>query len=82
VWDPVNKSTWGMSFVPLIKMEYLIAYLDADYQTTIIARNSRDYVWLMSRKPIMEQGVSVRWSSMLASVESVVLLACNPQPYA
>jgi apolipoprotein D and lipocalin family protein len=26
-------------------------HLDADYQTTIIARNARDYVWLMSRNP-------------------------------
>ena len=51
VRDPVNKSTWGMQFIWPIKAEFLIAHLDADYSQTIIARNARDYVWIMARTP-------------------------------
>lgn len=53
VQDPLNRSTWGMRFVWPIKAEYLIADLDADYRTTIIARNARDYVWIMARTPTL-----------------------------
>lgn len=46
-----GNAVWGMQFIWPIKAEYIIAHLDADYQTTIIARNKRDYVWLMARQP-------------------------------
>jgi apolipoprotein D and lipocalin family protein len=42
-----------MQFIWPIKAEYRIVYLDPEYKTTIIARNARDYVWLMSRNPSM-----------------------------
>jgi len=46
-----NNAIWGMQFLWPIKADFRIAYLDADYQQTIIARNARDYVWLMARTP-------------------------------
>lgn len=46
-----GNAEWKMQFIWPFKAEYLIAYLDADYQQTIVARNKRDYVWLMARKP-------------------------------
>lgn len=46
-----NNAVWGMQFVWPIKSEYIIAHVDADYATTIVARNSRDYVWIMARTP-------------------------------
>lgn len=49
-----GNAIWGMQFIWPIKAEYRIAHLDANYQTTIIARNARDYVWLMARKPAMD----------------------------
>jgi len=48
-----GNAIWGMQFIWPIKAEYRIVYLDENYQTTIIARNARDYVWLMSRNPNM-----------------------------
>jgi apolipoprotein D and lipocalin family protein len=48
-----GNAVWGMQFVWPIKAEYRIVYLDEAYQTTIIARNARDYVWLMSRQAQM-----------------------------
>jgi apolipoprotein D and lipocalin family protein len=51
VRDPVHRSTWGMQFVWPVKAEFLISHLDAGYTQTIIARNARDYVWIMARTP-------------------------------
>lgn len=45
---------WGMQFIWPIKADYRIVYLDADYQHTIVGRNKRDFLWIMSR----EQSVS------------------------
>lgn len=46
-----GNALWGMQFIWPIKAEFRIAYLDENYQTTIIARNALDYVWLMARTP-------------------------------
>ncbi|MEY3774816.1 MAG: Outer rane lipoprotein Blc [Verrucomicrobiota bacterium] len=51
VRDPESNATWGMQFIWPFKAEFLIAYLDEDYTQTIIARNARDYVWIMARTP-------------------------------
>ena len=51
----VNKESgnglWGMQFIWPFKADFRIAYLDDHYQRTIIARNARDYVWIMARTP-------------------------------
>jgi apolipoprotein D and lipocalin family protein len=46
-----GNALWGMQFIWPIKAEYRIVYLDLQYQRTIIARNARDYVWIMARTP-------------------------------
>ncbi len=46
-----SNATWAMQFVWPLKAEYLIAYVDPYYSETIIARNKRDYVWIMARTP-------------------------------
>lgn len=46
-----GNALWGMQFIWPIKAEYRIAYLDDNYQQTVIARNARDYVWIMARTP-------------------------------
>lgn len=48
-----GNALWGMQFIWPIKAEYRIAYLAPDYSSTIIARNSRDYVWIMARSPVL-----------------------------
>jgi len=50
-----HNAVWGMQFIWPIQAEYLIAYLDKDYQQTIVARNARDYVWLMARTPTISE---------------------------
>ena len=46
-----SNANWGMRVLWPFKSEYLIAYLNEDYSQTIIARNSRDHVWIMAKKP-------------------------------
>ena len=55
VRDRVHNSTWGMQFVWPIKAEFLISYLDPGYTQTVIARNARDYVWIMARTPTIPE---------------------------
>ncbi len=51
VLDTQTNARWGMQFIWPIKADYRIVYLDPDYQTTVIGRAKRDYVWVMSRSP-------------------------------
>lgn len=46
-----GNALWGMQFIWPFKSQYKIAYLDAQYSQTIIARDARDYVWIMARSP-------------------------------
>jgi apolipoprotein D and lipocalin family protein len=50
-----GNAVWGMQFIWPIKAEYIVAYLDDNYDETIIARNKRDYVWIMARTPSVAQ---------------------------
>ena len=50
-----GNAVWGMQFIWPIKAQYKIVYLDEAYQNTIIARDDRDYVWIMSREKKIEQ---------------------------
>lgn len=67
VRDPVNKSTWGMQFIWPIKAEFLISYLDGNYSQTIVARNARDYVWIMARTPTIPEADYDRLVATLAA---------------
>lgn len=46
-----SNAEWGMQFVWPLQADYVIVYLDQEYQQTIIAREQRDYVWIMARTP-------------------------------
>jgi apolipoprotein D and lipocalin family protein len=52
VGDDGSNAKWGIQFGPILA-EYLIAYVSPDYSETIIARSSRDFVWIMARKPVI-----------------------------
>ena len=51
VTDTRSNAVWGMRFIWPIKADYRIVYLKDDYSQTVIARNKRDYVWIMAREP-------------------------------
>jgi len=53
VIENTGNALWGMQFIWPIKADFRIAYLDPNYTQTVIARNARDYVWIMARNPNM-----------------------------
>ena len=46
-----GNAVWGMRLVWPLRAEYRIAWLDPAYTQVIIARNARDYAWVMARTP-------------------------------
>jgi apolipoprotein D and lipocalin family protein len=46
-----GNTIWGMQFLWPIKADYRIIHITPDYGQTVIARNKRDYVWIMARTP-------------------------------
>lgn len=51
VLDHNSNAIWGIRFIWPIKADYRIIYLADDYSLTVVAREKRDYVWIMARKP-------------------------------
>lgn len=51
VRDGTSNAVWGMQFVWPIRADYRIAWLAADYSRVIVAREKRDYAWIMARSP-------------------------------
>jgi len=51
VTDTQSNALWGMRFVWPIKADYRIVYVSDDYSQTVIARQKRDFVWIMARTP-------------------------------
>ena len=68
VMDDESNALWGMRFVWPIKADYRIVYLADDYSTTVIGRQKRDFVWIMSRTPTISE---VEYDALLTFVESI-----------
>jgi apolipoprotein D and lipocalin family protein len=68
VLDKETNAHWGMQFIWPIKGDFRIIYLDEDYQTTVIGRAKRDYVWVMKRTPTF---TDAEYEQMRAFIESV-----------
>jgi apolipoprotein D and lipocalin family protein len=68
VIENTNNAVWDMQFIWPFKAEYIIAYLDKDYTTTIIARNARDYVWIMARTPLISDSQYLELTKKVTSL--------------
>jgi apolipoprotein D and lipocalin family protein len=68
VLDPASNALWGMQFVWPVKADYRIVYLAPDYSQTVIAREKRDYVWIMARTPAITEADYQRLLSFVASL--------------
>ena len=68
VFDRDSNAVWGMQFVWPIKADYRIAYLSDDYGQTVIAREARDYVWIMARSPSISEADYARLTAFIASM--------------
>lgn len=68
VLDTDTNARWGMRFVWPVKADYRIVWLDDDYSMTVIARQDRDYVWIMARTPTISDS---DYDELLSFVESI-----------
>jgi apolipoprotein D and lipocalin family protein len=68
VVDRTSNAVWGMQFVWPIKADYRIAYLSDDYGQTVIARDARDYVWIMARSPQLSEADYARLTGFVADM--------------
>ena len=68
VTDTSSNAVWGMQFIWPIKADYRIVYLTEDYSQTVIARNKRDFVWVMARTPEIPQADYDAIVSMIADM--------------
>ena len=46
-----GNAVWGQQYLWPIRADYRIAHLAADYSQVVVAREKRDYVWIMARTP-------------------------------
>jgi apolipoprotein D and lipocalin family protein len=61
------NSVWGQQYVWPFKADYRIAYLSADYSQVVIARDKRDYVWIMARTPTIPEADFERLKAFVAT---------------
>jgi apolipoprotein D and lipocalin family protein len=66
VLDRQTNAIWGMRFIWPVKSDYRIVYLDEAYQTTVVARQKRDYVWIMARTPSIPEAQYSQLLDLLA----------------
>ena len=50
-----NMSKLDMTYFWVFTKEYKIIYLDKDYTTAVVVDNDMESVWIMNRKPLIEQ---------------------------
>ncbi len=50
-----NGAVWGQQYLWPFKADYRVSYVAPDYSQTVITREKRDYVWIMSRTPTMSE---------------------------
>ena len=62
-----HNAVWGQQYVWPFKADYRIAYVSPDYRYTVIAREKRDYVWIMSRQPQMPVADYERLTALVAA---------------
>jgi apolipoprotein D and lipocalin family protein len=63
-----GNAVWGVQVFWPIKAQYIVAYLKDDYSQTIVARDARDYTWVMARTPTVSQA---DYDALLARVKAL-----------
>lgn len=67
ILDETN-ALWGVKFwFWPAKADYRIVYIAPDYSQTVVAREKRDYVWIMARTPTIPDADYARLLQVVAS---------------
>jgi apolipoprotein D and lipocalin family protein len=67
VRDDGRNVVWGMQYVWPFEADYRIAYLSPDASQVVVAREKRDYVWIMARTPTLPESDYQRLVSFVAT---------------
>ena len=67
--DTQTNARWSMQFIWPIKVDYRVVYLSEDYETTIIGRQARDYVWMMARRPNISESQFNELVTLIADLD-------------
>lgn len=68
VVENTGNALWGMQFIWPFRGEYRIVHLEPDYSVTIVARNARDYLWLLAREPEMDESRYTRYRELIGGM--------------
>lgn len=63
-----GNAVWGVQVFWPLKAQYIVAYLKDDYSRVIVARDARDYTWVMARTPTIPQA---DYDALLARVQAL-----------
>ncbi|MEO7051926.1 MAG: lipocalin family protein, partial [Rhodanobacter sp.] len=63
-----GNAVWQVQVVWPIKAQYLVAWLKPDYSQVIIARDKRDYTWIMARTPTISPA---DYNALVAKVKAL-----------
>ncbi len=70
-----------LSFIPQVWGDYWILGLTADYRYVVVGEPSREYLWILSRTPLMsEEDYQAAVSVAAANGYDVARLVRTPQP--
>jgi apolipoprotein D and lipocalin family protein len=68
VKDDPSHAVWGMQFIWPIKADYRIAWISPDYSQVVVAREKRDYLWIMARSPVIPDGDYAKLTELAVSL--------------
>lgn len=63
-----GNAVWGVQVFWPIRAQYIVAYLKDDYSQTIVARDARDYTWVMARTPTVS---AADYAALMARVKQL-----------
>lgn len=63
-----GNAVWGVQVFWPLKAQYVVAWLKDDYSQVIVARDARDYTWVMARTPTIPQA---DYDALLARVQAL-----------
>lgn len=67
VQDNASNAVWEIEFFWPLRADYRVMHVDKDYTVTLIGRQKRDYLWIMSRTPAIPD---IRYQQMLALAQN------------
>lgn len=63
-----HNAVWKVRTVWPLMQQYVISHLEADYSAAIVARDSRDYVWILSRTPTLDDARMAAYKARITSM--------------